>query len=781
MPSYAPNLTKLLNSAKALAAEENKPLTTVQLFCQIISSDLKIQKILERFDLSWKLIIGNISDSIPAAFPELFAEPAASEEVSEVIAMAEDRGEKDGFVDVEHLLLSICSSSTVRAWMEFSDVFPTEKFVKEVEKLIDFTPEKQEEESEGGENDGPPPNMMRFCENISAEIMMQDGPQIFGREKEISSILDTVVRAKKNNVLLVGDNGVGRKSICKGVAEKILNGRCSEFLQGKTVWQLDMTKFTAGASMYGALEARAESLARELDKEEDVILVIPNIHTTIGAGNREGSMDVANLIKPILCNPKIPVIGITTQADYKKFLEKDQSLVGSFEILKVEEPSKEEVRKILLESLQALQEYHLVNVEIPVLDEIINLCERYIPYKKFPEKAFDVLDALCAKTKNAAYTHPNDIIDLEDQISARIHPNLKQGTKEYAAIKKLENQWIKKIEKWGKKISNNSPVVSVKDLISAFAEKYKISENQLKQTQNTLPSDLADRLKEEVHGQNKAIEAVCDTLLCTKVGLRDTTKPLAKFLFVGSTSVGKSFLGKKISKYYFGDEKALLKIDMSEYQEKHSIATLTGAPPGFIGYEGGGKLTEYVKHNPSSVILFDEIEKAHPDVANILLQIMDDGCLTDAQGYRVDFTNTIIIITGNIGSGTQKKSMGFHNKMEEGENYLNEIKKHFRPEFLARLDDPIVFNELDNKAMLQILNDSLNKTKENLKTQKITLTIEPCLVNYLLEEAKAQNPHARNIQAIVRKTLEIPIAKKIMKDKPSIITAKINNKILELS
>ena len=329
-------------------------------------------------------------------------------------------------------------------------------------------------------------------------------------------------------------------------------------------------------------------------------------------------------------------------------------------------------------------------------------------------------------------------------------------------------------------MAKNTPIVSAGDVVSTFVEKFKITESLICQTQNELTSDLADRIRQEVFGQDQAVEAVCDVLVCSKAGLRDRTKPLAKFLFVGSSGVGKTMLGRKIAKYYFGDEKAILKLDMSEFQEKHSISSLTGAPPGYIGFDNGGKLTEYVKNNPSCVVLFDEIEKAHPDIANLLLQIMDDGCLTDSAGYRVDFTNTVVIITGNIGSGEKKTTMGFLNQMEEGENYKIALKKHFRPEFLNRLDDPIVFNELDEKTMLQILWDSLNTTVKNAAKQKITLTVDQSFVDYLLKQAKSQDTHARNIQKLVEKNLNIPLSKRILKDKPKEITAKIENGKLEL-
>ena len=782
MLPHAPNLTKLLNSARQICQKENQPLTTTQLFGQILASDIKVQRILQKLNISWEKLKDAMIQSLPEAFPELFTEPFASKETKEVLDAAEVLAEKEEFVDVEHLLLAIVQGSTVRGWMDFAD-FPHKEFEEEVKRLLDFSPVKETAQDKENQ-DGPPPNMMKYCRNLSAEVMLE-GQKTFGREKEISEILDTIVRAKKNNVLLIGENGVGRKSICRGVAERILSGRASEFSAQKALWQLDVTKLSSGSGMYGALESKISSLATELDEDGDVILVIPDLHTTVGAGGKEGTVDIANLLKPILANPNVPVIGICTQAEYKKYLEKDSTLVNLFEIVRVEEPPEEETRKMVVRSLELIQEHHLVKVDFAAVDEAINLCKRFLPYRKFPEKAFDILDITCARKKNAAYIAPEDLIKLEESVWDKIEDytsqglSLDKGTPEYKKIAKLEKKVATKYKKWGENLVKNRPVVSVEDVVSTFVEKFKITENLINQ-ENDQTSDLADRIRQEVFGQDHAVDTVCDVLVCSKAGLRDRTKPLAKFLFIGSSGTGKTLLGRKIAKYYFGDEKAILKLDMSEFQEKHSISSLTGAPPGYIGFDNGGKLTEYVKNNPSCVVLFDEIEKAHPDIANLLLQIMDDGCLTDSAGYRVDFTNTVVIITGNIGSGEKKTTMGFHNQMEEGENYKIALKKHFRPEFLNRLDDPIVFNELDEKTMLQILWDSLNTTIKNAAKQKIALTIDQSFVDYLLKHAKTQDTHARNIQKLVEKNLNIPLSKRILKDKPKEITAKIENGKLEL-
>ncbi len=776
----APNLQLCLSLAEEFSKSRNQDKNVVSLFCQIILANEKYSAILRELGFGPEKLAAVISDGISNAFPELLVGEKAAKELEDILntanAVAEDFELE--FVDCEHVMFGIMQeSSTILAWMSFSE-FPKKEFSEKVELLLDYDdPEEEADEDEA--NHQIPPNMQRFLTNISSEIILQ-GAQIFGREKEISSVGDILVRRKKNNVLLVGENGVGRKSICRGLAEKITMGKVSEFLAGRIVYQLDVTKLVSGSGMVGALESRMSNLLTEMESEEDTILIVPNIADTVGAGNKEGAMDVANLLKAFLISEKVPVVAICTQSEYKKNIEKDNSLVNLFEVQKVEEPPKEETRKMLVNSLERIQAFHCVNIELSAIDEIINLCERFLPYRKFPEKAFDVLDSILAANKNIHYTHPKEISAIEDKIVKKLRPNLEKGSREYKQVEKLSDQYAKRLEKWAANISKKPPIVSAKSAISLFAEKFKITENQLKQSQTNLISEMADLIKKEVHGQNHAVEQVCDILLCTKVGLRDVAKPLGKFLFVGNTSTGKSLLGKKIAKYYFGDEKAMIKLDMSEFQERGSSSALIGTTAGYIGYESGGRLSEFVKHNPSCVVLFDEIEKAHPDIINLLLQIMDDGCITDGQGYRVDFTNTIIVLTGNIGSNENKRSMGFHNSKTNDETFNTAVKKNFKPEIIARIDEVIVFNEIDEKTAKMIVWDSINRVISSLLERDILLTVEDSVIEYIHTLAKQQEAHARNVQALVRKNLETPLAKLLLKSKPKKVTAKILNNKLEL-
>lgn len=794
----APTLQQIINDAKTFSAENSCDLNVVSVFCQLVQHQT-YKNILMGFGISIDSMTSLPISGVRTLFPELLSGEKAEKEYSQILDAAEAcRVEmKHDFVDIEHMMMAIVGgSTTVNAWMSFAE-FPRDEFYKMCEKVLDFEakPSKDEgDEDEDDDDDEPdfklPPMMQKFLTDITADVMIH-GKKIFGREKEIEKLANILVRRNKNNAILLGENGVGRKSICRGLAEKILSGDTSEFLSSRIVYELDVNKLVAGTGLMGSLEARMTQLFEEMEDESEgkhaapPILVIPNLSSTVNSGGREGSADVSNLLKSFLESDRIPVVGICTQAEYKKTIEK--SLSSYFETIKVAEPSLAETKKMVLASLERLQQYHVTNVELLAIDEILTLCQRYLPYKHFPEKAFNVLDELMAATKNKYYRRSPKLKQLEESIETQLSKlGGKMPTKNTPLWDKLNKMGEKlgnETGKWMKKISSTPPTLSAKDAISAFAERYEITENQLYQTQTDLLSDLADNIKKEVFGQDHAVDEVCDLLLCTKVGIRDKTKPLAKFLFVGSSGVGKTVLAKKVAKNYFGDEKCYTKIDMSEFQERGTSSGLIGTTAGYIGYESGGRLTEYVKHNPSCVVLFDEIEKSHPDVLNLLLQIMDDGCLTDGQGYKVDFTNTIIILTTNIGATSNKSSMGFvqtQDKVVENKDaYLLEVKKHLKPELLGRIDGTIVFNDIDEKTCKSIIQERLNHVVSCLKEQNVSLTIDNSVLDYIYNIAKGN--HARKIQSIVTKELEVPVSKVIIKSRPNVLVAKIENNKLSIT
>jgi ATP-dependent Clp protease ATP-binding subunit ClpC len=772
---FAPNLNRLILLSDESAKKKNQDPNTPELFAHLLGGE-KYARILRKLGLNKEAVIRSVSQ-IGVAFPTTVLGEDAEKERAEVFSFAQKVAEQHGhdFVDVEHVMVAILeSSTTIRGWMALlneEQEFPTKVFISECDKLLDFEKQAGSGDSSNEEYEDMPPLMQKFLTNITAEVA-NSGLSIFGREKEISELANIVTRQRKNNALLIGDEGVGRKSICRGLAERIMFGNVPDHLRFKTVYHLDCQKLVAGTSMFGAIEQRITMLAAELESVAggDSIIVIPSLPVNVGK-NQDSS--VLNLIGPLVESDKIPVILICTQSEYKK----NEKELHNFEQIKVSEPSKDETLKIALNTVWKMQAHHMVAIDFEAINTVIDLCQRFLPYRKFPEKALDVLDTILSDTKNKAYTPPESIAKIENKITEIALLCAMKGESEEQTrkkVEKLEEKFINQKEKWENKVRKNPPTISAKQAISAFAEKYKITESQIYQTQGGLVSDLSDNLKKEVFGQDYVVDQVSDILLCTKVGLRDVTKPIAKFLFAGGTGVGKTFLGKKIAKHYFGDEKAYLKIDMSEFQERGTVSGLIGTTAGYIGYENGGRLTEFVKHNPSCVVIFDEIEKAHSDVHNLLLQIMDDGCLTDGGGYKVDFTNTIVVLTTNQGSADNKRSMGFLNDKTTQSNYAESIKKAFRPEIIGRIDEVLVFNNIDEKTSKQIIWQSVNRVILALKDQNVILTIEDAVVDYLHKLTNSDAAHARAVQSSVRKHLETPIAKILTKDRPKKITALID-------
>lgn len=770
---FAHTLSRLISAALKSAQKKNQDQNTPELFIQLISGE-KHSKILRKLGLNIEAVCRSV-EQIGSAFPSTVSGKDCETEFNDVLALAAEIAEKHdhGFIDVEHMMVSILEvSGSIRAWMallEEQQEFPTSRFHQECNKLLEFD-KPQKSQSKDEDDEDMPPNMQRFLVSITADIA-QKGQSIFGREKEIAELSNIVTRQRKNNALLIGDEGVGRKSICRGLAEKIMFGNVPDHLRFKTIYSLDCQKLASGTSMFGAIEQRITGLVDELESVSgsDSILVIQSLPISVG---KTQDSSLLNLLEPLFESDKIPVIAICTQSEYKK-AEKELS---GFEQIKVSEPSKDETLKIVLNSVWKMQAHHMVNIGFDAVNTVIDLCQRFLPYRKFPEKALDVLDTILADCKNKAYTPPENIAKIENEITRLALSYAIQGKTEEEArqkLAKLEKKFDNAREKWENKVMKNPPTVSAKDAISAFAEKYKIVESQIYQAVDGQLSDLAGNLKKEVFGQNHVIDKVSDILLCTKVGLRDVTKPIANFLFSGATSVGKTLLARKIAKHYFGDEKAYVKLDMSEFQERGAISGLIGTTAGYIGYENGGRLTEYVRHNPSCVVIFDEIEKAHPDVHDILLQIMDDGCLTDGQGRKVDFTNTIVISTTNQGSAENKRSVGFLNDRTTQSVYTESIKKVFKPEIIARLDDVLVFNNIDEPTSKQIIWSSVNKIISALKDQNVSLTLEESVVDYLHKIVSADQSHARAVQGAVQKHLTTPISKLILKQRPKAISVSV--------
>lgn len=768
-----PNLLRHLEQASKTSQKNNRPNNVVDLFAQLLN-EAKFQSLLSVFGLNYKGVIESLN-KLPEVLPNVL--DGAEKEYEETIRNAEDSAHdlSLGYFDTEHLFHELLNSApTIRSFFAIAEL-PLEELLK---KTSDMVLLKDGHQNLARELTAPDyETINKYCKNLTIDYGTE--PQkIYGRAEEISSVLDVLCRHKKGNAVLIGDPGVGRKSIIRGVIEKINSGKSSEVLREKTFYELDVTSIVAGTAMFGSIESRFKNLAAELESHGSAVLVIPDFQVVSGNGFKEGPSDISNFLKSILSRQNVSCLATTTQADYKKHIEKDQTMTNLFEVIRVKEPTKEETRQIIVNSIHELEECHYVDFPTETIDMVLDLCEKFLPYRRFPEKAFDTLDFIGARTKNEHFTHPPDLNDEFQKIIDKIGPNVNQDSPEFAKLNKRLEKWAKKLNKWMEHTETHVPIILPEQALSTFAEKYKIKDNQLKQLQNSGISGLAAKLKASIFGQDEAIDKVCDVLLCAKVGLRDKNKPLGKFMFVGPTSCGKTETAKQLATNYFGDETAILKLDMSEFSERFSSSSLIGTTAGYVGYENGGRLTEFVKHNPSCVVLFDEIEKADRSIHNLLLQIMDDGYITDGQGFKVDFTNTIIILTTNSGS-EPPKSMGF-NAQPSTDHHEKAAKKDFTPEFRARVDEIIVFKNMSDEMLKNILNKFLSQTIEKLKLSNISVVIEDNVRHTLLKEIKAQDSHSREIQTTVRRKLEVPLAKFILDKRPKTITVKVENNKIEL-
>ena len=604
---------------------------------------------------------------------------------------------------------------------------------------------------------------------------------IVGREKEIERVAQILSRRKKNNPILIGEPGVGKTAIAEGLALRIIQKKVSRVLFGKRVVTLDLASLVAGTKYRGQFEERMKAVMNELEKSQDVILFIDELHTIVGAGGASGSLDASNMFKPALARGEIQCIGATTLDEYRQYIEKDGALARRFQMVMVDATSVEETIQILENIKDKYEEHHHVNYTPEAVQAAVKLSERYITDRFLPDKAIDVLDEVGARVHISNITVPEDILLLEEQIE-----NIKQEKnrvvksqkyEEAAQLRDREKKLIDQLEKaklaWEEETRKKRYTVTDQNVAEVVAMMTGIPVTNVSTDESEKLLHMAENLKGKVIGQEAAIEKLVKAIQRTRVGLKDPKKPIGSFIFLGPTGVGKTELAKVLATYLFDKEDALVRIDMSEYMEKFSISRLVGAPPGYVGYEEGGQLTEKIRRKPYSVVLLDEIEKAHPDVFNILLQVLDDGILTDGLGRRVDFRNTIIIMTSNIGARDLKDfgaGIGFATraKMESQDEAMkstiqNALRKAFSPEFLNRLDDVIVFNSLERQHLHEIIDLSLRKLFGRVKGLGYEIELTEAAKDFLSERGYDPQYGARPLNRAIQKYLEDPIAEEILK------------------
>jgi ATP-dependent Clp protease ATP-binding subunit ClpC len=603
---------------------------------------------------------------------------------------------------------------------------------------------------------------------------------IVGRDKEIKRISQILSRKKKNNVVIVGEAGVGKSAVVEKLALMIYKGECPTNLFEKRVMSLDLTALVAGTKYRGQFEERIKAILNELREAPNVILFIDELHTMVGAGNASGSMDAANILKPALARGEVQCIGATTLDEYKKSIEKDGALVRRFQKLILKEPSLTETSQILDKLKESYEDFHKVTYDENVIENIVRLSHRYITDRQFPDKAIDVLDELGAEKR--VNTKIPDFIDklrkdVEEIKDKKIQVVKSQNYEQAAKLRDEERKVLAKLEeekqKWSDKQKNNKVPISVEDVYEMISQITGVPISKLDSKESEKLLHLESTLNEKVIGQEEAISSISKAIRRNRVGIKEANKPIGSFIFLGSTGVGKTYLAKSIADSLFGSSDRIIRIDMSEYMEKHNISKLIGSPPGYVGYEDGGQLTEKVKNNPFSVVLFDEIEKAHKDVFNLFLQILDEGHLTDSFGRKIDFTNTIIIMTSNIGA---KKVMdfgggiGFSTSSSEKQQYevkksiiQKSLKQHFNPEFLNRLDDVILFKPLGEDVIKTIIGIELMKLVVRLKEKKYKITIDKSVSNRIYELNSQEEYGARPIKRIIQNLCEDFLSEEILK------------------
>ena len=625
------------------------------------------------------------------------------------------------------------------------------------------------------------PNLDKY--GIDLNQMAKDGKidPVIGRTKEIERVVQILSRRTKNNPVLIGEPGVGKTAIAEGLAQKIIEGNVPEIIKKKRIVSLDLPGMIAGAKYRGEFEERLKAVMAELKDAGDVIMFIDELHTIVGAGAAEGAIDASNILKPTLARGEIQIIGATTIDEYRKHIEKDSALERRLQTIMVDEPNVEDTIKILHGLRDKYEAHHGVKITDDALEAAAELSSRYINDRYLPDKAIDLIDEAASKLRVNAYVPPTELKTLEEKLEdLQIEKEEAINSQNYekaASIRdeerRIKEELANNKAEWEKVKRTSNMVVGYEEIAEIVSSWTGVPVTRMTTEESEMLINLESLLHERVVGQEQAVEAVASAVRRARVGLKNPNKPIGSFIFVGPTGVGKTYLAKALASSLFGEEDAMTRIDMSEYMEKHSVSRLIGSPPGYVGYDEGGQLTEAVRRKPYSVVLFDEIEKAHPDVFNVLLQILDDGRLTDSKGKTVDFKNTVIIMTSNVGATSLKKQnvIGFtQNTKEEKEEYekmkatiTEELKRTFRPEFLNRLDDVIVFHSLREEQVKQIVSIMIKDLEDRLEKIGISISVSEKAKEYISRQGFDSTYGARPLERTIRRTIEDQLAEEILK------------------
>jgi ATP-dependent Clp protease ATP-binding subunit ClpC len=714
--------------------------------------------------------------------------------VKKVLALAgkEAKSLNHSYVGTEHILLGLLREGEGVAARVLKNLeVDIERTRNEILKELDpnFTPSEGESESSsqpepaaagGSKKDSKTPALKAFGRDLTEIARKGEIDPVIGRENEIERVIQVLCRRTKNNPVLIGEAGVGKTAIVEGLAQEIAQGNVPELLRDKKVITLDLALMVAGTKYRGQFEERIKAVMDEIRRTRNVILFIDELHTIVGAGSAEGAMDASNIIKPALSRGELQCVGATTLNEYRKYIEKDAALERRFQQVKVEAPSVDQTILILKGLCSKYEAHHKARYTEEALVGAAKLSDRYLTGRFLPDKAIDIMDEAGARARIASMTRPPDVKDVEkeiEEIRGQKEASIKaQDFEKAAALRDTEKQAKEKLEailtQWREQREEKEVVVTEDDIMNVVSKWTGVPLSRMEQAETAKLLRMEEELRGKVIGQDEAVSAISKALRRSRADLKDPRRPIGSFIFLGPTGVGKTFLTQCLAEFIFGDRDALIQIDMSEYMEKFTSSRLIGSPPGYVGHEEGGQLSEAVRRRPYSVILFDEIEKAHPDVMHLLLQILEEGKLTDSLGRKIDFRNTIIILTSNIGAELMKKQgvMGFGSSQRDETKYdvmrdkiLDEAKKVLKPEFINRLDDLIVFHPLAKTELMRIVDLEITKVLDRIKAKEIAIELDDAAKAFLAEKGYDPDYGARPMRRAVERYLEDPMAEELLR------------------
>jgi ATP-dependent Clp protease ATP-binding subunit ClpC len=763
-----------------MAERQHTQLDTEHLLLGLLEQrDGLVPQILERLNVDLEIARGRVALSLTGA-PRTQYQAAPTQQVyitprlKRVFDLAEEEASrlKDEFISTEHLLIAIASDRSSEAsrilkelGVDQESIYRALRDIRGNQRVTDANAEERYQA------------LKKYSRDLTDAARAGKLDPVVGRDDEVRRVIQVLVRRTKNNPVLIGEPGVGKTAIVEGLAQKIVQNDVPEMLKGKRVLSLDMGALVAGSKFRGEFEERLKTVMEEVRRAEgEIILFIDELHTVVGAGAAEGAIDASNMLKPALARGEMRCVGATTLDEYRKHIEKDAALERRFQPVYVDEPSVEDTIEILRGLRDRYEAHHGIKIEDSALVAAANLSSRYITDRFLPDKAIDLIDEAAAKVRVDLFSVPPHLREMEDRLSklraeeesAGASRQYEQAAQLRQQVSQLEGEYNAAREAWrGEK--NLDETVDDEDIAELIHKWTGIPVSKMLEGETERLLNMEERLHERVVGQDVAIEAISDAIRRARAGLKDPRRPIGSFMFVGPTGVGKTLLARALAGFLFDSEDAYFRVDMSEYMERHAVSRLVGAPPGYVGYEEGGSLTEAVRRRPYQVVLFDEIEKAHPDAFNMLLQILDDGRLTDGQGHTVDFRNTVIVMTSNVGTGhVRNQPLGFATPSRREQSAVKDrveedLKKTFRPEFLNRIDEIVVFDPLGEAQIHRIVDLIVGEVADRLKEQQIAIELTDVARDWLAKEGYDPNYGARPLRRTIQRMIENPLSKQLLR------------------